>query len=146
LSDFQTKEEVTGSIPVISSIKNYLEKKVKKMKTKINGVNYQIYTDEKNKKVIAVCRYAGRYVKAVATCSPEDEFNVATGTELAVARCEWKAAKLKLQNAGACYMTAAKAADEAAIKLGKMKDYYMDSVDQLDEAGAAMQAVIEKLK
>lgn len=43
-------------------------------------------------------------------------------------------------------MTAAKAADEAAIKLGKMKDYYMDSVDQLDEAGAAMQAVIEKLK
>jgi hypothetical protein len=43
-------------------------------------------------------------------------------------------------------MTAARAADEAAIKLGKMKDYYIDSVDQLDAAGAAMQAVIEKLK
>ena len=108
--------------------------------------NYTIYTDEKNRQVVAVCRYAGRKVRAVAKCAPEDIFDIEIGTELAIARCEWKVAKLKLQNAGACYMTAAKAADEAAIKLGKMKDYYMDSVDQLDEAGAAMQAVIEKLK
>lgn len=108
--------------------------------------NYTIYTDEKNRQVVAVCRYAGRKVRAVAKCAPEDTFDIEIGTELAIARCEWKVAKLKLQNAGACYMTAAKAADEAAIKLGKMKDYYMDSVDQLDEAGAAMQAVIEKLK
>ena len=28
----------------------------------------------------------------------------------------------------------------------QMKDYYMDSVDQLDAAGAAMQALIKKLK
>ena len=109
-------------------------------------VNYKIYIDEKNRSVIAVCRYVGRTVKAVAKCAPEDTFNIEIGTELAVARCEWKVAKLKLQNAGASYMTAAKAADEAAIRLGKMKDYYMDSVDQLDEAGAAMQKVIEKLK
>lgn len=108
--------------------------------------NYTIYTDEKNRQVIAVCRYAGRKVRAVAKCAPEDTFDIEIGTELAIARCEWKVAKLKLQNAGACYMAAAKAADEATIKLGKMKDYYMDSVDQLDEAGAAMQAVIEKLK
>ena len=108
--------------------------------------NYTIYTDEKNRQVVAVCRYAGRKVRAVAKCAPEDTFDIEIGTELAIARCEWKVAKLKLQNAGACYMTAAKAADEAAIKLGKLKDYYMDSVDQLDEAGAAMQAVIEKLK
>ena len=108
--------------------------------------NYTIYTDEKNRQVVAVCRYAGRKVRAVAKCAPEDTFDIEIGIELAIARCEWKVAKLKLQNAGACYMTAAKAADEAAIKLGKMKDYYMDSVDQLDEAGAAMQAVIEKLK
>ena len=108
--------------------------------------NYKIYTDEKNRQVIAVCRYAGRNVRAVATCAPEDTFNVEIGTELAVARCNWKVAKLKLQNAGNAYMKAAKAADEAVLRLSKMKDYYMDSVDQLDEAGAAMQAVIEKLK
>lgn len=107
---------------------------------------YKTYVDEKNKTVIAVCRYAGRNVRAVAKCSPEDTFDIAIGTELAIARCEWKVAKLKLQNAGSCYMKAAKAADEATLRLSKMKDYYMDSVDQLDTAGAAMQAVIEKLK
>ena len=107
---------------------------------------YKTYVDEKNKTVIAVCRYAGRNVRAVAKCSPEDTFDIAIGTELAIARCEWKVAKLKLQNAGSCYMKAAKAADEATLRLSKMKDYYMDSVDQLDAAGAAMQKVIEKLK
>ena len=108
--------------------------------------NYKIYTDEKNKTVIAVCHYAGRDVRAVAKCSPEDTFDIEVGTELAIARCEWKVAKIKLRNAGSCYMKAAKAADEAALRLSKMKDYYMDSVDQLDEAGAVMQKVIEKLK
>ena len=108
--------------------------------------NYKIYTDEKNRQVIAVCRYAGRNVRAVATCSPEDTFNVEIGTELAVARCAWKVAKLKVQNAGVSYMTAAKAADEAAIRLDKMKEYYMDSVDQMAEAGASMEAIIKKLK
>ena len=107
---------------------------------------YKFYIDEKNRKVIAVTRYAGRKVRAVAKCAPEDEFNIEIGTKLAIARCEWKVAKIKLRNAGSCYMKAAKAADEAALRLSKMKDYYMDSVDQLDEAGAAMQAVIEKLK
>lgn len=107
---------------------------------------YKTYVDEKNRTVIAVCHYAGRNVRAVAKCSPEDTFDIAIGTELAIARCEWKVAKLKLQNAGSCYMKAAKAADEATLRLSKMKDYYMDSVDQLDTAGAAMQAVIEKLK
>ena len=107
---------------------------------------YKTYVDEKNRTVIAVCRYAGRNVRAVAKCSPEDTFDIAIGTELAIARCEWKVAKLKLQNAGSCYMKAAKAADEATLRLSKMKDYYMDSVDQLDTAGAAMQTVIEKLK
>ena len=107
---------------------------------------YKTYVDEKNKTVVAVCRYAGRNVRAVAKCSPEDTFDIAIGTELAIARCEWKVAKLKLQNAGSCYMKAAKAADEATLRLSKMKDYYMDSVDQLDAAGAAMQKVIEKLR
>ena len=130
-----------GSIPIVSSIKNFLRGKGEKMKN-----HYKIYTDEKNKKVIAVCRYAGRTVKAVATCAPEDTFDIAIGTELAVARCKWKVAKLKLHNAGSKYLEAAKAADEANLRFNKMKDYYMDSVDQLDAAGAAMQALIKKLK
>ena len=107
---------------------------------------YKTYVDEKNRKVIAVCRYAGRKIKAAATCAPEDTFDIETGTKLAIARCEWKVAKIKLQNASSKYLEAAKAADKAQKRFDKMKDYYMDSVDQLDAAGAAMQTIIEKLK
>lgn len=109
-------------------------------------VNYKIYTDEKNRAVIAVCRYAGQEVKAMAKCAPEDEFNLETGTKLAIARCEWKVAKIKLRNAGKKYLEAAKAADEAQRAFDKMKDYYMDSVDQLDEAGMDVQNIISELK
>jgi hypothetical protein len=108
--------------------------------------NYKIYTDEKNRQIIAVCRYAGQNVRAVAKCAPEDTFDAEIGTKLAIARCNWKVAKLKLQNAGVKYLEAAKAADEAQKRFDKMKDYYMDSVDQLDEAGAAIQNIISEIK
>lgn len=107
--------------------------------------NYTIYTDEKNRQVIAVCRYAGRKVRAVAKCAPEDTFDIEIGTKLAIARCEWKVAKIKLQNAGSKYLEAAKAADEAQKYFDKMKDYYMDSVDQLDEAGMDIQNITTEL-
>ncbi len=102
--------------------------------TKINGVNYQIYTDTKNKQVIAVCRYAGHNVKGVAKCAPGDEFDISFGTSLAVARCEAKVAKKKVRNAATKYMEAAKEADKAQRKFDKMKQYYIDSVDQYDKA------------
>ena len=107
---------------------------------------YKTYVDEKNRKVIAVCRYAGRNVRAVATCSPEDTFNKAYGMALAIARCEFKVAKIKLQNATERYMVAAKEADNAAKRYDKMKDYYMDSVDQLEEAGKTIQNVLKEIQ
>lgn len=106
---------------------------------------YKTYTDAKNRTVIAVCRYAGHSVKGIAKCAPEDTFDIETGKKLAIARCEWKVAKLKLQNASKKYLEAAKAADEASLRYSKMKDYYMDSVDQLDEAGAAIQKILKEI-
>ena len=107
--------------------------------------NYKIYIDEKNKTVIAVCRYAGRNVRAIAKCSPEDTFDVDFGTKLAIARCEVKVAKIKIQNASAAYMKASVAADEAQRKYDNMKQYYMDSVDQLDKASAAVVNLIKEI-
>ena len=107
--------------------------------------NYKTYIDEKNRSIIAVCRYAGRTVKAIAKCAPEDTFDIETGKKLALARCKWKVNKLKLRNAGVKYLEAAKAADEARRRFDKMKDYYMDSVDQLDEAGAAIQTILSEI-
>jgi uncharacterized protein YfaS (alpha-2-macroglobulin family) len=145
LSDFQTKEEVTGSSPVISSIKiKKIRKKVKIMK--INNVNYKIYIDEKNRKVIAVCRYGGKNVKGVAKCAVEDNFNIEIGIKLATARCDWKVAKLKLRNASNKYLEAAKLADEAQKHFDKMKEYYMDSVDQLEASGVAINNIVSEIK
>ena len=107
--------------------------------------NYKIYVDEKNKQVIAVCRYAGRNVRAVATCAPEDTFNVDFGTKLAKARCDVKVAKAKIQNASAAYMKASVAADEAQRQYDNMKQYYIDSVDQLDKASAAVINLIKEI-
>lgn len=107
--------------------------------------NYKVYVDEKNKTVIAVCRYAGRNIRAVAKCAPEDTFNIEFGTKLAKARCDLKVARAKNQNASAAYMKASIAADEAQRKYDKMKQYYIDSVDQFDEAYATVDSIIKEI-
>lgn len=107
--------------------------------------NYKIYVDEKNKTVIAVCRYAGRNIRAVAKCAPEDTFDIEFGTKLAKARCDLKVARAKIQNASVAYMKASVAADEAQRKYDKMKQYYIDSVDQFDEAYAIVDSIIKEI-
>ena len=110
------------------------------MKNKFN-----VYVDEKNKSVIAVCRYAGRNIRAVAKCAPEDTFDIEFGTKLAIARCEVKVAKAKIQNASVAYMKASVAADEAQRQYDKMKDYYMDAVDQFDDANVEVEELIKSI-
>lgn len=109
-------------------------------------VDYNIYTDEKNRAVIAVCRYAGRSVRGVAKCSPDDEFDLDYGTRLAIARCEEKIARIKIRNASIKYLAAAKAADEAEKRFSEMKQYYMDSVDQLDNAIEEVKKISNEIK
>lgn len=109
-------------------------------------VDYNIYVDGKNRAVIAVCRYAGRNVRGVAKCSPDDEFNLDYGTRLAIARCEEKIARIKIRNASTKYLAAAKAADEAEKRFSEMKQYYMDSVDQLDNAIEEVKKISNEIK
>lgn len=109
-------------------------------------VDYNIYVDGKNRAVIAVCRYAGRNVRGVAKCSPDDEFNLDYGTRLAIARCEEKVARIKIRNASTKYLAAAKAADEAEKRFSEMKQYYMDSVDQLDNAIEEVKKISNEIK
>ena len=95
---------------------------------------YSFHVDEKGKKVIAVTHYAGRTVRGIAKCAPEDTFNVEIGCKIAVARAEKKVARAKARNAVDKYLEAAKAADAAEKRFDEMKQYYIDAIDQLDEA------------
>lgn len=61
--------------------------------------NYKFYVDEKNRKVIAVSTYAGRYVKGVAVAHPGDTFDLELGKKIAAARCNMKVAKKRLARA-----------------------------------------------
>lgn len=98
---------------------------------------YRFFVAEKDGKpyqVIAVSTYAGKEVRGVAKCDPRDEFNLDFGKELAAARCALKIAEKRRARATVEYRKAAAAADEAVLRFNEMKQYFMDSVDQLDEA------------
>ena len=114
------------------------------MKDKQNFYNF--YIDEKNKTVVAVCRYAGRNVRATAKCHDNDVFDIEFGKRLAQARCEVKVAKIKIRNASVKYCEAAKAADKAHQRFLAMKEYYIDSVDQYDDAVIIVEEVLKKTK
>jgi hypothetical protein len=95
---------------------------------------YKFHIDEKGKKVVAVTHYAGRTIKGIAKCAPEDTFDIEFGVKLAVARAETKVARAKARNAATKYLEAAKAADAAQKRYDAMAKYYMDAVDQFDQA------------
>lgn len=95
---------------------------------------YKFYKNFEKGEIIAVTHYAGSTIRGVAKCSPEDNFDDVYGIELAVARAEIKVAKAKSRNAATKYLEAAAAADAAEKRFDEMKQYYMDAIDQLDEA------------
>jgi hypothetical protein len=105
---------------------------------------YQFKNKNGGTTVSAVSSYAGRAVKAYAKCRPEDNFDIEKGKELAAARCNLKVAEKRLNRASYKYMEASKAADEAIRYFEKMKQYYIDSVDAVDEAAAEIRDLISK--
>ena len=97
---------------------------------------YRFFIAEKDGKpyqVIAVSTYAGKEVRGVAKCDPRDEFNLEFGKQLAAARCAYKIAEKRKARAIAEYRKAAFEADQAAMRFNEMKQYFMDSIDQLDD-------------
>lgn len=96
--------------------------------------HYKYYVNSSKGEVIAVCRYAGQNIRSIAKCHPDDEFNVERGKAIAKAKCEVKVGQIKVRNATNKYYVAAKAADEAQRRYNAMKQYYIDSVDFLDDA------------
>ena len=85
-------------------------------------------------KVIALSTYAGKTVKGIATCSPEDEFNEEFGKKLAAARCNQRVAYLRMKRATDKLCDAIEWSNEVETYLAKMEDYFMDAKDEYLEA------------
>ena len=101
-------------------------------------------------KIIAISTYAGKTVRGVATCHPEDNFDMETGKQLAAMRCDlkvrekrWKAANRKAEEKWETFRKAEDESDEADIFLDESyndwekakKDYqvFMDSLKEKAE-------------
>lgn len=105
---------------------------------------YQFKNENGGMTIVAASTYAGRTVKGYAKCDPRDEFDIEKGKQLAAARCNLKIAEKRKMRAADKYMEAAFEADQAAEYFDRMKQYFMDADDQVDEARAELEKLIEK--
>ena len=99
----------------------------------MKNYNYK-YVVIPGKKVIAISTYAGRTVKGVAKCHPNDEFDVEFGKKLAAARCNEKVAGKRLARALNKYREAVDESIAANEKMNRMRDYALDASEAHDEA------------
>lgn len=99
----------------------------------MKNYNYK-YVVIPGKKIIAISTYAGRTVKGVAKCHPNDEFDVEFGKKLAAARCNEKVAGKRFQRAANKYREAAVEYIAADEKVKRMRDYALDASAAWEEA------------
>ena len=106
--------------------------------------NYKFYISNKNE-VIAVSTFAGKSVRGVAKCNPEDEFSLADGKALAMARCNEKIAERRLRRANEKIAEARNAYDYAKRTYDKMKNYLLDSDREYAEAKKNVEDILAKI-
>lgn len=110
---------------------------------------YQFYTAKKVNgepyRVIAVSTYAGRKVRGVAKCAPDDKFDMDKGKMLAAARCNLKVAEKRKNRAMKKKAEAIRKRDEANEHYSNMFSYFTDSFIAYEEAKAKLQEIEDSL-
>lgn len=96
-------------------------------------MNYKFYVTE-DKRVICVSSYAGKTVKGIAKCNPEDTFDLDTGKKIAKARCDYKIAKKRVVRAREKHAAATRLVGDAREYQAKMQSYYNDAFGEFMKA------------
>jgi hypothetical protein len=86
---------------------------------------YTFYSS--NNKVVALSSVAGKTVRGVAKCDPDDEFSLEAGKRLAAARCNEKIAHKRLKRAKSRMISAEQEYLIAKRRFEKMQTYFADS-------------------
>lgn len=86
---------------------------------------YRFY--QSNNKIIAVSTYGGKTVRGVATCHPNDTFDLEKGKKIAAARCGKKIAEKRMKRAENKFL-------EAGFKLWEADNHYEAMESYLDDA------------
>lgn len=87
-----------------------------------------------NGDVISISSFAGKTVRGVAHCHPEDKFNLDKGIAIADAKCALKIAKLREKRATKCMCDAHDAFMKADELLDKEERYYADAISEVAHA------------
>ncbi len=96
-------------------------------------------------KVIALSTYAGRTVRGIAKCHPNDEFNEEYGKKLAAARCNQKIAAKRYERAFRKCHFLRMAADELKVELNRAMVYLHDAAEAEKEAYLSIENLQKEL-
>lgn len=115
----------------------------------LSKYKFNIYTEEKTgiKTIEAISTYAGKTVKGIAKCHPNDveNYDIEKGKMLAAARCNEKIA-LKRERRAAQKLANAQLTLAAAEKHQEdMLIYYQDSWNAVKEANDHLANILENL-
>lgn len=95
--------------------------------------------------IIAISHYAGKTVRGIAKCSPQDNFDLDKGKALACARCTLKIAKKRKKRAAERIQEAKNTFQKAERELKRMHQYYADSCREYDKAEIELRNIVENL-
>jgi hypothetical protein len=105
------------------------------------NARYRCIIDDPNQptKVIVLSKYAGKDVRGVAKCSPNDRFDLKTGETLAKLRCDEKVAWKRVKRAR-------RKIAEATEELRVANQFYEDMSSYLDRSLSEYDEVVNKLR
>lgn len=102
---------------------------------------YKYYKDSKGK-VIVVSSYAGKAVRGVAKCNPNDSFDEDVGKQLAQLRCDVKIADKRIKRARDKYDAATRAVNKAQADWEKAVQYLSNA----EQEGTAARLALESME
>lgn len=104
--------------------------------TKVTGEPY---------KVIATSTYGGRTIRGMSKCSPDDNFDIIKGKELAAARCNLKVAEKRANRAHKAYRDAKSAMVDAQEHFDKMDKYSSDARKAYLDARSHLEQLLSEM-
>ena len=105
--------------------------------------NYRYYMA--GNKIIAVSTYAGKIVRGVAICAPNDDFDLEFGKKLAAARCNEKVAAKRYARANGKMNDLLNQINILNDQLAEAEAYYHDSYLAYNEAAQEVDLLINSL-
>jgi hypothetical protein len=103
---------------------------------------YQYKFYKSDNKIIALSSFAGKTVKGVAKCDPEDTFSVEFGEKLAAARCNRKIASKRVKSADKKFKEATEAYERAQKQYEFMLSYYSESLKRYKVAADEVNSIL----